>query len=338
MSKRGFQRGNYHSAKKNNSDYTLEGESDQREAVREMEQTSEELVKMLNSTEEIGKDERALDYFERDIRELNQVNAMQRADSIVGRKESSSWFSELTNKVIVKEPVSETFEEDEALLSLVGGVPDSPMSEVSTDDGDFDPFVVKSLHPMPPRPSTGKRTSITRRYSSALINKRPSSRTSSLADGFRVVGSLTPSMLSGERNQPLGCLSSEGSFARKCSSFRNLNGPLSRNSLRQRDTSSTRVTGKIDYAALLGEQQFDLNSRRESMKGYNTMLTQVENYQKRMLDALDKQLVFMGIDPMVVGSENNIIPAAGKPISAAAPPRVKTLNTTLADTNFYAIA
>eukprot|EP01062_Namystynia_karyoxenos_P055701 TRINITY_DN46764_c0_g1_i1.p1 TRINITY_DN46764_c0_g1~~TRINITY_DN46764_c0_g1_i1.p1 ORF type:complete len:430 (+),score=174.23 TRINITY_DN46764_c0_g1_i1:95-1291(+) len=82
-----------------------------------------------------------------------------------------------------------------------------------------------------------------------------------------------------------------GSLLRRASADSGVSGRRSS----QQDTSSTRVTGKIDYTALLSEQQDDFAARAESSEKYKAMLGQVENYQRKMLEHLDSQLVFMGI-------------------------------------------
>eukprot|EP01063_Lacrimia_lanifica_P021131 TRINITY_DN2838_c2_g3_i1.p1 TRINITY_DN2838_c2_g3~~TRINITY_DN2838_c2_g3_i1.p1 ORF type:complete len:371 (+),score=98.91 TRINITY_DN2838_c2_g3_i1:108-1220(+) len=62
---------------------------------------------------------------------------------------------------------------------------------------------------------------------------------------------------------------------------------------RQRDSSATRINGRIDYSALLGEQQADLTARRSSMQEYKVLLKGVETYQQQMLEHLDRQMLSM---------------------------------------------
>ena len=64
-------------------------------------------------------------------------------------------------------------------------------------------------------------------------------------------------------------VSSNGSFAR--SGRRHSTPSVGRASFRQRDSSQTQVTGKVDYTALLTEQQENLHERKSSMKDYNSM-------------------------------------------------------------------
>eukprot|EP01064_Diplonema_japonicum_P034109 TRINITY_DN6964_c0_g1_i1.p1 TRINITY_DN6964_c0_g1~~TRINITY_DN6964_c0_g1_i1.p1 ORF type:complete len:308 (+),score=21.85 TRINITY_DN6964_c0_g1_i1:45-926(+) len=275
---------------------------EQRAAVKEMEQAAKALTDILESTEEMGLEERTLDHFERDIREMNQIHALNRVESIVGGA-GKGWNKALEDKVETRQ-IEE--EETEGLLSLVGAA-----REDDNDEPASDPFEVQEMQPLPPRrPSEPRRSRC-----SSIASSRMSVRRNS--ESYRVVGSLTPDMVSNirrtsgrsasivrpssARSPSAPCVSADGSIARRSlvqrrSTVSSLHSGAARPSFRQRDTSCTRVTGRVDYSELLQEQQTDLTQRRASMKEYYCMLDQVEDYQSRMLESLDRQLVFMGIN------------------------------------------
>eukprot|EP00756_Hemistasia_phaeocysticola_P025349 Hpha_TRINITY_DN16001_c2_g1::TRINITY_DN16001_c2_g1_i1::g.121391::m.121391 len=331
--------------------------SEQQQAVSDMEAAAKDLEKVLADTESMGK-ERQLERFESGVRELNQLNALKRAETLQEQHQLAerrgSWNAALGNgQVQRRESLQQRGEEDEEeddkneMLGYYGGA-------AVTRGGSF--AGRKSLI------TDGTETGVAPEPSEAQQQESFQRRTSITAS-MRIVGSLTPALLKARRAsasstgsgtgrrqslsaggnlppvpgrrhssqlQDLGvCQAADigsderarvpqtqrgerNSFAadtggdesqfqvavaeRRPSTARRPSSARRRSSTSyQQDSSNTRVTGKIDYASLLNEQEEDMQARRASTEEYKTMLTQVEDYQKKMLDHLDSQLVFMGI-------------------------------------------
>eukprot|EP01065_Artemidia_motanka_P005132 TRINITY_DN12460_c1_g1_i1.p1 TRINITY_DN12460_c1_g1~~TRINITY_DN12460_c1_g1_i1.p1 ORF type:complete len:380 (+),score=148.22 TRINITY_DN12460_c1_g1_i1:129-1268(+) len=305
---------------------------EQSQAVADMEQAAADLKAVLEDTEQMGREEPALQRFESGVRELNQLNALKRASLLQEQhqeaEERGGWHASISDKVQrrgsreVQGDESEEEQQDGAMLGYYGGAAVTRRSSFQgrrslADIGDVPPDVdaPEQFHR---RTSATESMRIVGSLTPALLKARRASagsRRSSAPGSFS--GVPAPRRLSGAGLRGLGLCeaadmpsvprrrsshgvaaapgddthffqtsSSKGSFSRAPSqgSFRG-----------QQDSSSTRVTGKIDYAALLNEQQDDLLARQESNDKYQEMLTQVQDYQKKMLEHLDSQLVFMGI-------------------------------------------
>eukprot|EP00756_Hemistasia_phaeocysticola_P064724 Hpha_TRINITY_DN8020_c0_g1::TRINITY_DN8020_c0_g1_i1::g.140116::m.140116 len=283
---------------------------EQSEAIGEMRRASQELEQVLRETERM-KEGATLQRFESGIRELNQLNALARAQHMRDEgdrvERRGSWNRSLADK-----------------LTRRASAPDP--DEDAPEDGVLGYYAGAG---------------VARRASFGRPPRRPSAseeaedcpgtswdRTTAASEAVRVVGSMTPALLSRRGSTPGATRRQSGSFARgiglceatdlgsRRSSRGIVAGPgedthyfevqvrpqrrTSTPSLRSSfggivDSSATKVTGKVDYHALLQEQDDDFKARRQSTDKYNEMLKDVEDYQKKMLDNLDSQLVFMGI-------------------------------------------
>ena len=213
-----------------------------------------------------------------------------------------SWNKALAEH-IEELPANESDEKHQAAAAAaecVGGGADS--------DSDYEYDIFADVAPIRERTESFQQDgALTRAPSSAYGSAKFRSH-SSLGGGGgapRVVGSLTPEMALGVRRSSLRSLPASGSEPYKragsvvsfasntgesgllyrrpssAKSFSSRNGSVARmgsaasfgsaggRSRQLGDSSHTRVVGKVDYSALLNEQQEDLTRRRSSMSEYH---------------------------------------------------------------------
>lgn len=319
--------------------------TEQRQAVEDMEAAAKDLESVLADTEDMGK-ERQLYRFETGIRELNQLNALKRAEAMQEQHQEAerrgSWNAALGNgQVFQREAVQEEYEDESrndmlgyhggAVVTRTGGwfkgrkslITEGEKGEFTEEEAAKGSFqgrtsirasmrIVGTLTPALLRArrrssvsTNGGRPLSAGADSAAMLPPVPSRRRST---GLGVCQATGIGSLEEKQRIPNTERSERNSFAadtggdertfmleeRRPSTARRPSSSRRRSSTQQ-DSSSTRVTGKIDYAALLNEQEQDMQARRESTDQYKNMLTQVEEYQQKMLEHLDSQLVFMGI-------------------------------------------
>lgn len=316
--------------------------TDQQQAVEEMEAAAKGLESVLADTEDMGK-ERQLYRFESGIRELNQLNALKRAEAIQEQHQEverrGSWNAALGGQVVQKEAIQEDCADESkndtlgyhggALVTRTGGwftgrkslITDGEKGESNeeetTGSGSFQGRtsirasmrIVGTLTPALLR--ARRRSSVSTNGSGRPLTASadavtslppvPSRRSSMTRQGSMDIGSVEerqciPNTERIERNSfAADTGGDESKFLLEERRPNTARVSARRRSSTQQDSSSTRVTGKIDYAALLNEQEQDMQARRVSTDQYKNMLDQVEVYQQKMLQHLDSQLVFMGI-------------------------------------------
>lgn len=279
-----------------------------------MRRASQELEQLLQESD-WRREGPALQRFESGVRELNQINALARAQHMRNEgdrvERRGSWNRTLVDNVVRRASMpdlGESEDVEEGVLGYYAGA-----------------GVARARFGRPPLPQLGESEEgeAAQKHSADIEVSQP----------VRVVGSLTPAVVtrrtSGPRRQSgsyargIGLCASIGSHSEGSSeagSRRSSRGMvaapdedthffqvqvrpqrrMSTPSLRSSfgsigDSSATKVTGRVDYRALLQEQDDDLKARRVSSDKYEEMLKDVDEYQKKMLEHLDSQLVFMGI-------------------------------------------